>query len=1372
MEPSNSAYFSFGLHHSLSPLNLRKQTTFAMHDYQLERLNTRSFEQLVQALGLEIIGKQLMIFGDGPDGGREATFEGSVKYPEGKQQWNGYGMVQAKFRQIPDSLAKKNADWAIAQLNSEFKKLKPRLKGKSGSDQGKRICPEYYVFATNLSLSPVLESGGKDRVRAVLDGFKKTHGLKDYAIWDGDQIRRFVDAHPGIRTTYLAWLLPGDVLTEVMKHLELDRTDFQSTIRRYLESELLDDQFAKLGQGGYTDANAIPLSNVFVDLPITLSDGGASHQRQHVQNETLTEELDTLGQERGDEQRPTFLGLFLEEGRQVLKPSANSVQNRQTHKTAGRVVLIGGPGQGKTTVGLFTCQLLRAALLRACGTAYSPEITQALAIIAQQSQELPKTDVLRYPLRVDLKKLAEALAGKGDFAANSLLDYLVRHISKRTDSDLSKSDFRVWLKSYPWLLVLDGLDEVPASSNRTKMMDAIRDFVSVEAYQQDADLLVLATTRPQGYSDEFDPALYRHLPLAPLNAVEALKYGSKLAAARHSGLKTRVEELVSSLNRATTNPATVRLMESPLQVTIMLALIEGGGEPPEQRWKLFHDYYDVIYRREKERGTPFSTILGSYEPEIHWLHHRAGWLLQQRNAGTGATAARLTHAEFEKLVNERLIKRGHKDIAKRNSLVHQIREAATDRLVFLVGNTANEIGFEIRSLQEFMAAEHCFDGSESSVQETLRAIAPHPYWRNVFLFIAGRIFFEKESLIDSLVAVCERLNEPLSDRAQGFIAAGSRLALAMLKDGAARNQPENSRVLARCACRLLNSQNLEEASELIEVFSGEACEVWEEELTTKLQNRNDYFPHFAWRLCLELVSTGDKQATQIMLNQFPWRNIEIGKFLCTTMKRGRLVPDAFWIIFKEYVFYHPPSIWHLLCRGMHGEESYPLVLLEQQNLHHIFVDKIRSEVSKVILINDSDIPTGNAVTLPSLDNWSELRLESSTLKVAHPEWQTYHAISEFCRNSTPENLARQLALVFANDPSCGSANYSNFPWQFHACIVAKESGMAEAEIISAVSSSALGNTEDWVRWSNPNKNQIRLSFLGFQDGILSATDSHQGPIFGNSGWSHSHGVENSDFKFAKTLTAALPNLAPQSHITQLLVYLCCFGLNSANSNWEPNDFIAVKNYIACCQNLNIPMTREIVAAVVRSSLETIMKMELLAAIGTRINKQSWLNNWEEQVTQVNESCKEIVAALNDYPGKNDVLGALSFLPPLSFVTEIPESSLSFELQKNDTYKQVSIVFKSNSLIWNLEDADALAFDTLSLRKQYPYHLGELLEFMDAKGANGAHLEAFLLALTKKLSLKSDSSFLSQISSLLVKLVERRPAINSLPDPAAPKSSNS
>jgi hypothetical protein len=72
-----------------------------MHDYQLERLNTPSFEQLIQALGTEILGPQLMIFGDGPDGGREATFNGAVNYPSAKKNWNGYGIVLISNTRYP-----------------------------------------------------------------------------------------------------------------------------------------------------------------------------------------------------------------------------------------------------------------------------------------------------------------------------------------------------------------------------------------------------------------------------------------------------------------------------------------------------------------------------------------------------------------------------------------------------------------------------------------------------------------------------------------------------------------------------------------------------------------------------------------------------------------------------------------------------------------------------------------------------------------------------------------------------------------------------------------------------------------------------------------------------------------------------------------------------------------------------------------------------------------------------------------------------------------------------------------------------------------------------------------------------------------------
>ncbi|GAT32141.1 hypothetical protein TSACC_2538 [Terrimicrobium sacchariphilum] len=1078
-----------------------------MHDYQLERLNTRSFEQLIQALGLEIIGKQLMVFGDGPDGGREASFDGLINYPSGGKCWDGCGIVQAKFRQYPDALAKVNADWAIKQLNSELSKFEPRRESEKQVVRGERICPEYYVFATNLSLSSVAKTGGKDRICSILDNFKKSHGLKDYAVWDRDQICRFLDVYRDIRSTYAAWLLSGDVLAEVADFVRLKKTDFLKTIRRYLEVGLLDDQFAKLSQGGYTDATAIPLSRVFVDLPVKVS-----NERNYIDSSSDEYDFNDLSDEELDlneQERVTFLDLFFEEGRQVLKPSANfnnKLGSAGLRQTAGRVVLVGGPGQGKTTISQFACQLYRAALLQEDSAKRSPQVRAALSHIENQAGDIPKPKVLRYPLRIDLKKLAESLAGEGGLSSSSLLDYLVKHISERTDCELSKSEFRKWLSSYPWLIVLDGLDEVPASSNRKRMMDAIRDFVSSEVHDEDADILILATTRPQGYSDEFDPNFYLHLPLASLNANEALKYGSRLASARHPNNNLRVDDLCSALKRATENPATVRLMESPLQVTIMLALIEGGGEPPEQRWKLFHDYYDVIYRREKERNTIFSKILRTYEPDIHWLHHRAGWVLQQRNAAIGSTAARLSHSEFEEIVETRLQKRGHSESEGRATLVRQIREAATDRLVFLVGNSANEIGFEIRSLQEFMAAEHIFSGPESCVLETIREIAPHSYWRNVFLFAAGRIFFEKEHLTDSLIGICGRLNEVIVNQERKFIAPGSRLALAMLEDGVSRNQPENSRALSRCAARILDVLLPDETSRLLELFSSEAKEVWNEELGRRLQVDEGCFPYALWKLCLDLVRGGNKFAENLMLTGFPWKSDSVGVFLSEVVPEISRIPSEFWISFRNYIYVHSPAIWRRMFAGEMLPQSLRFSPIKE--LFNIYSQDFESD--GITLLDNDGAETCNALVYNGdrrLAQWAELgNLPEEVSADVHPVWGDFCLVSEFARNCSSENLIRQFSLM-SSDFSCGESVSGEFPWQINACLIARQLGFSVEEICKVIHGGGLGHVADWERWGAAWRGGIRISELGFpKDKFKLVSDQHQGIVFSANAWRHSGGV--------------------------------------------------------------------------------------------------------------------------------------------------------------------------------------------------------------------------------------------------------------------------
>ena len=84
--------------------------------------------------------------------------------------------------------------------------------------------------------------------------------------------------------------------------------------------------------------------------------------------------------------------------------------------------------------------------------------------------------------------------------------YLARQITRRTDRNIKPDDLRRFLADYPSIVIFDGLDEVPASSNRNQVLGAIRDFW-VDASRIDADILCIATSRPQGYNEDFAPLI-------------------------------------------------------------------------------------------------------------------------------------------------------------------------------------------------------------------------------------------------------------------------------------------------------------------------------------------------------------------------------------------------------------------------------------------------------------------------------------------------------------------------------------------------------------------------------------------------------------------------------------------------------------------------------------------------------------------------------------------------------------------------------------------------------------------------------------------------------------------------------------------------
>jgi len=797
-------------------------------DYDLTKLDHRKFEHLVQATAIKVVAAGVSAFGDGPDNGREATFEGKMDYPSEADPWSGLLVMQAKFRQVPQSNAT-DSKWALDELRKELKGI---------FDPGsKRTEPDYYIFATNVTLSSAA-GGGKDRAHEIAAEYP----LEEFHLWDGDQIRAYLDTLDTVRDSFDALTTPSDVLAELKRTLRGATPDFDRVIARFLERELLADQYANLEQAGKVVEEQVPISRVFVDLPL--------------QDEDLSG-------------HNNFIASTLEVAAERLSPEAGPRPQPAEHvgplPQRGRIVLIGGPGQGKTTLGQVLCQLFRTSLLgsRPPGS-LTPEAGTALELMRSQCEQerIPIPTVPRFPVRIALTDLSDRLADPS--GPDSLLEAVAAIVAGRGEERLPTQLFREWLGSHPWLLVLDGLDEVPASGNRAAVLEAIRDFW-VDATEAKADLLVLATTRPQGYNDDFSPNTYRHLTLANLGSNEALHYGRRLALARHPTNDEKREHIATELEQSTSRAPTRNLMTTPLQVTIMATLADQGGKLPKQKWKLFSEYYRVICLRELQRGIAASEVLSEHQVDIDKIHRRVGLILQAEGEQTSRAKSRMLKARFGRIAVAQLQTEGQKE-PRLNEIATEIVTAATDRLVFLVGLEADWIGFEIRSLQEFMAAEALLDGSEANVTARLEAIAGITSWRNVFLFAAGHCFAERRHLRATFSTLCAHLNDPADDLLAPILRPGSELAVELLDDDVARNQPEYLRQLVREAMGLVECHV--DFWQLLSVVDESTEDVCAEELRKGLAE-----PGATRASCIlllrELAFAGSKWADRLLEERLP-----------------------------------------------------------------------------------------------------------------------------------------------------------------------------------------------------------------------------------------------------------------------------------------------------------------------------------------------------------------------------------------------------------------------------------------------------------------------------------------------------------------------
>ncbi|MEG3988949.1 NACHT domain-containing protein [Microcoleus sp. S28C3] len=526
----------------------------------------------------------------------------------------------------------------------------------------------------------------------------------------------------------------------------------ESTIRTYLSKSFSADKFAELDQAGEPETGGerrTELKQVFIDLEVKVC------ERINPRDWSL-EKFAQSGSRVSLLDRDDFL---------VEGSDNSSAMKCLLKEKVLKVVIIGGPGQGKSTLGQQIVQVYRAKWL---GKSYD---------FADQ------INVGRIPFRVVLKYFAQWLANKPDSEPNfdSLEAYLAKDMGDMAlqPGDISPKDIQEIFQCKECLLILDGLDEVVDPNLQERMLQRIYSFLEW-AENLNVNLKVVTTSRPNIYEDQFDPKSFLHLELLPLSSKQVKKYAEKWVETRNLRKEER-DRIIRTLAECQQDERISTLLKTPLQVTIILLIIKNGGRPPGEREYLFDKYWDTILKREKSKD---KDIIKSDENTLLNLHAYFGYLLHCRASNQNVQSL-LSEEEFKESIFKFLRKRDSQSSPKDLNLrVKQFITDAKDRLVLIVSPQPGLFGFELRSFQEFFAAVYLFKKPKRF--ENLKSIVCSQHWRYVALFLAGRIVRELgDEEADGIVrSVCREVDKPRDGEvANHYLRPGSGFALEVAADG-------------------------------------------------------------------------------------------------------------------------------------------------------------------------------------------------------------------------------------------------------------------------------------------------------------------------------------------------------------------------------------------------------------------------------------------------------------------------------------------------------------------------------------------------------------------------------------------------------------
>ena len=527
------------------------------------------------------------------------------------------------------------------------------------------------------------------------------------------------------------------------------------------------------------------LTELFVDSPIGQKGSrrsGTRIQRTHYADGAIGHYIEQLeeGLEFEAEDDHPFVHRGLAAGFLVNMPYGKGVT---------RLVLEGAPGQGKSTVTQFLCQVNRLKLL--------PSRRTELGTVGVVHSAAPT----RAPFRIDLRDFAAWVSGRHPYAKagevapphdgqRSLESFLAMQIAWHSGGlRLTQNQFVDFLARAHSVVVLDGFDEVADIETRARVVDEI----CAAADRLDAHALslqILVTSRPAAFANSpgFAEEDWIHLELNDLKWSNIHQYREKWSEAQDLTVEEK-DALTANLEEKLQQPHLRELSRNPMQLAILLQLMHvQGAALPDKRTALYEEYMKIFLNREVEK----KQIAADHRELILSIHGLLAWVLQVQ-AETGQGSGSITAEALRSEVSTYLTNEEHDP-----SLADSLWTGTVERVGALISRVQGTFEFEVQPLREYFAARHLYKTAPNSPPggekrgtrpDRFAALAGSSYWTNVTRFYCGfHDVGELPSLVDGLMILSERCGYNL-------IAQPRRLAFMLLGDYVFTQSPRSMRRL-------------------------------------------------------------------------------------------------------------------------------------------------------------------------------------------------------------------------------------------------------------------------------------------------------------------------------------------------------------------------------------------------------------------------------------------------------------------------------------------------------------------------------------------------------------------------------------------------